>query len=368
LNEPELNGVNEVPAKPDISLTTLVSGQFQTDFENYWKYKLATRKINTSLYNQLLYSLFGSTDSSTILVGQDKYLFEKAYPSAYLTEVASWQVPALTEKIDDLVELNQLLKQRGVVLAVRISPTKAEHYPEYLPTGYNRFVGMKQNGEYGPNWYDVFMDEIKKTDIPVYDRYDLIEEMKRGGDIVFTKGGTHWSLAPMAEYINGFNSLLEELLNKKLGRLIVTSEENIDGQMGIPDDRDLWNICWNAMFAEPDYPSPNITLDTIPGDFRPNVLNVGQSFSTILLYAIYFNIENPVWNETLFSWYNGRVLRYPNHGLPWGEHIADRTGDFEYYLDMDVIVIEFLENTTYPGAVQFEFVNNILNYLTSREG
>jgi len=76
---------------------------------------------------------------------------------------------------------------------------------------------MKRNGEYGPNWYQVFTEKIAKTDIPFYNRYDLIQDMKRDGYIMFTKGGTHWSLAPMAGYINGLNTFLEKLLDKKPG-------------------------------------------------------------------------------------------------------------------------------------------------------
>jgi hypothetical protein len=359
-----MSGVVEIPKKPDMSLDSLMSGQYQTDFEQFMEFNLATRRLNTRIYNQLLYSVFGSTENDSIIVGREKYLYETAYPSAYLTEVEEWHIQLLTEKIYELVELNQLLKERGIALVVRISPTKAEHYPEYLPPAYDRFVQMKQNGEYNANWYEVFVSEIKKTSIPFYDRYDLIQEMKQDNEILFAKGGTHWTLAPMEEYVNGFNALLEELLEKELGRLTVVQKENRYGEMGISNDEDIWDICWNALFAEPNYPSPHVIFDTNPGDFAPKILNVGQSFSTIMLHAIYYNIDEPVWKETLFSWYNGHVLLYPNpYGYPWGERIADRTDDYERYLEMDVIVIEFLETTASPYAVQFEFVHNMLNYM-----
>ena len=138
--------------------------------------------------------------------------------------------------------------------------------------------------------------------------------------------------------------------------------------MGVFEDSDIWDICWNAIYAPPDYYSPNIVFDTIPGVFAPNVLNVGQSFSTILVHAIY-SVDNPVWNETLFSWYNGRVLLYPNPlGFIYGEIISETTDDFEQYINMDVIVIELLENTTNPGASQFQFVDNMLDYLRNDGG
>lgn len=365
-NEQELFGAVEIPPRPSISISGLMSGQFQTEFEKYLEYNLTLRKSCTRIYNQILYSIFDSTDRQRMLVGRNNYIYEASYPEAYLTEVSPELLPALSIKINDLEELNRLLKERGVVMVIRISPTKAEHYPEYLPSGYTRFVDMKRRGEYGPNWYKVFKDEIAKTDIPFYDRYDLIEQMKQDGHIVFTKGGIHWSQYPLPDYINGLNAVLEELLGEKLGRITVTSSENRYGVMGMGSDRDIWDICWNALYAEPDYLSPKITLDTTPGEFTPKVFTVGQSFTPIMLNAIYYNIKNPVWSETDFSWYNSYVLRYPNPvNLPWGERAAEETNDFEQYLSKDVIIIEFLETTAAPSATQFEFVSNMLNYLKS---
>lgn len=367
-NEPELSGFIDVKEYPHLSLSTVTSGKFQTEFEEYFSQNLAIRKTGTRVYNQLLYSLFASTDNASIIVGRDKYLYEKAYPVAYLAEISESETAPLTEKIEQLVELNHLLKDRGVALVVRMSPSKAEHYPEYLPTGYDRFIKMKRNGEYLPQWYEVFKEKIQKTDIPFYDRYDLYEEMKQDGHTVFTVGGIHWTLAPIAEYVNGLNALIEKQLGKKLGRIVVKSEEDIEGEMGIPSDSDLWDICWNALSVAPDYPSPNITLDSIQGEFAPNILNVGQSFSTALLNAIYHNVDKTIWNETYFSWYNSYVLRYPNSAdVPWGERISEKTDDFDHYLNMDVIIIEFLESTATPNAIQFEFVSNMLNYLKNGE-
>jgi hypothetical protein len=298
--EPELSGVSETVRRPSVSLAALRSGEFQSDFEQYFTYNLATRRLLSRLYNQILYAIFNSTESSSIVVGRENYLYETAYPQAYLLEVTHTEEETLTNKLEELAELKRLLNEHGVALIVRMSPTKAEHYPEYLPAAYDRFIRMKRNGDYGPNWYQVFTKKIAKTNIPFYNRYDLMQDMKRDGHIIFTKGGTHWSLSPMAEYINGLNTFLEELLDKNLGKMIITSESNIAGQMGINSDSDIWDICWNALYAKPDYLSPNITFNTLPGEFFPNILNVGQSFSTILLDAIYNCTPPPLGMKHIF--------------------------------------------------------------------
>jgi len=122
------------------------------------------------------------------------------------------------------------------------------------------------------------------------------------------------------------------------------------------------------LYAKPNYPSPNITFNTLHGKFMPNILIVGQSFSYVLLYALYNNPTPPppIWNETYFSYYNSRVIHYPNSlDSPWGEEISDKTDDFELYLSMDVIMIEFIESNVSPSCIQFDFVDNMLRYLKS---
>jgi len=366
LQEDELSGVINIPPLPELSLETLKSRQFQSDFEEYFEYNLTSRKVLTRVYNQLLYSVFNSTDNREILVGREDYLFEKTYSTAFLTELTSQEMADLKENINKLAKLTRLLKERGITLVVRMSPSKAELYPEYLPPAYNRYVKMKQNGEYDNNWYQVFKDIILSTNIPYYDGHDLMQKLKNEGEIVFTKGGTHWSLSPMAEYINGLNSYMEGLLNKKLGRMVVVNKQVIKGKMGISDDSDIWRLCWNVIWAKPDYLSPNITFSTLPGEVPLRIFTVGQSFTTIMLNSIY-SAKYPVWDETYFSWYNSRVIKFPSE-MPWGTQISDTTDDYEQYLKMDVIMIEFLENpiTTYSygaGTAQFEFVDNMLQYL-----
>jgi len=359
VKERELNGVFSAPEKPNFSLDAVLSGKFQSEAEEYFEYKLVTRKFFTRIYNQVLYSLFRSTDNKEILVGRDMYLFEKAYPSALLFEMDAVQKADLEQKIDRLAQLNDLLKQRGVTMIVRMSPSKAEYYSEYLPSSYGRFAKMKQSGAYTQNWRQVFLEKIQTTDIPFYDCHLLLQELKDQGQVVFTKGGTHWSLAPMEEYINGLNAYMEGFLGKKLGRIEAVDEQVLTGQMGSPDDSDIWNLCWNAVSVEPNYPSPNITYRAIPGDEAIRVFAIGQSFSTQLLRTIY-SMENPVWSETNFSWYDGRVIRY-NTETPDGIQVSETTEDFAQYLGMDIILIEFLENGT--GEKQFEFVDHLLDYL-----
>lgn len=61
---------------------------------------------------------------------------------------------------------------------------------------------------------------------------------------------------------------------------------------------------------------------------------------------------------------NSRVICYPSD-FPWGTEIAQQTDDYEHYLEMDIIIIEFLECGA--GDAQFAFVDNMLEYLEGSE-
>lgn len=362
--ERELSGVVVVPAKPSFSIENFADGTFQSGLEEYVEYNLFARRTLTRLYNQLLYTLFHSTDNQEMLVGKENYVYEKAYATAYLTEMTEAEKAALEYNINRLALLSEKLEEQGIPLVIRMSPSKAELYPEYLPSAYDRFVKMKQNGLYHANWYQTFCELIAEKDIPVYDRHDMMVAMKADGEIVFTKGGTHWSLAPMSEYINGLNALLEKVLNRKLGRMIVTDEKNVVGEMGNVNDSDIWDICWNALCVKPNYASPHRTFKSVSVENPLCVFTIGQSFSTLPLSTIYC-VDDPVWDKTYFSWYNSRVIHYTEQNRT-GVQISEKTDDYETYLATDVILVEFLENGT--GWTQFEFVNNLLEYLEKREG
>jgi hypothetical protein len=359
LEEAPLSGAFDIPSRPKLTLNAILSRQFQTDLEKYIEYHMTTRKFLTRVYNQLLYTAFHSSDSKAVMIGRNDYLFETNYPEAYFSELTDLEKIQIQNNISKLILLNDLLAKRGITLVVRMSPSKAEYYTEFLPRPYDRFAQMKRTHQYGENWYQVFTRTIRSTDLLYYDRHDEMQDLKHDGKILFTKGGTHWSLLPMADYINGLNALLEQSLDKKLGRIEAVRNDVITGKMGTPDDSDIWNICWNALSVPPEYPSPNMTFQTIPGESTVRVFTIGQSFTWGLLNTIYA-AKDPVWSETYFSYYNGRVLHFDAE-TPHGVQISDKTEDYAQYLQTDVFLIELLECGT--GENQFEFVDHMLQYL-----
>lgn len=333
---------------------------WQKQFDKYIDFHLVTKKSMHRVYNQMLYSIFYTTSNPNIIIGKDGYIFEKTYATALLYELNEFQKDELKKKISVIERLSAYLKSKNKILIVRISPSKAEYYSEHLPSTYERFVDMKNRGEYKPNWYQVFMELIRDTDVIIYDRHDLYEKLKQSDEIVFTKGGTHWSLVPMADYINGLNAIIHKNSGRSIPKIEEVLKYSSNTVMGSPDDNDILNLAFDCFHISYDNISPNILYKSTAGDRSISVFSVGQSFSTQILTTVFSRLESPIWRSALFSWYNSRILEYSEKN-PLGKESLIPINDYQTFLKSDVIIIEFLESG--GGEAQFTFAQNMLEFL-----
>ena len=358
--EQNMKGAIKDYSFPKISFLNFMNCSWQKQLDKYIDSHLVTKKSLHRVYNQMLYTLFYTTSNPNIIIGKDGYIFEKNYATALLCELNEFQKDELKNKISVIKRLSDALKSRNKILIVRISPSKAEYYSEYLPSTYKRFVDIKKRGGYKPNWYQVFMELIKDTDVIVYDRHELYEKLKQSGEIVFTKGGTHWSLVPMADYINGLNDIIHNNSGKSIPKIEEVSKYSSDTVMGSPDDDDILNLAFDCFHICYDNISPNISYKSTHGDRSISVFSVGQSFSTQILTTIFSRFESPIWRSALFSWYNSRIIEYSGK-CPLGKESLLSTNDYQTFLNNDVIIIEFLESG--GGEAQFTFAQSMLDFL-----
>jgi hypothetical protein len=140
-----LTGIYEEPPRPEISLKNIFNGSFQGDFEKYFNYKLRGRATMSRIYNQIIYSVFKSTDVNRVLIGKDGYLFELGYPETYLLEPTENQKHDLYNKMVMLTSLQKTFEEMGKRLFVIITPSKASIYPEYLPNDYHKYAVLKNS-------------------------------------------------------------------------------------------------------------------------------------------------------------------------------------------------------------------------------
>ena len=85
------------------------------------------------------YRLFGTVQSSEVLLGREEWLFYKNVSDSRSLDDYQGLNPYSPAQLDqiaaDLSALQQLLAQRGVQLVLLVAPNKEGVYSEYMPAG-----------------------------------------------------------------------------------------------------------------------------------------------------------------------------------------------------------------------------------------
>ena len=135
LPEKHLSGKTFKAGLPELELSWILKGEYQSKVETWLKTKLGFRGKLVRTDNQLNYWLFGlmsSRSHTPLILGEDDFLFEKSYIDFY-NRLSPAKEGVLEVVAANLAELKGLLAKKGIPLLIVISPSKAEVYPEKLP-------------------------------------------------------------------------------------------------------------------------------------------------------------------------------------------------------------------------------------------
>jgi len=357
-----LAGVVVEPEKPSLSVQSLLNGSFQTGFDKYFAFKLHFRPFMTRVYNQLLYTLFNSTDSSSVQIGKNNYLYAPAYPQAYLAEIGEQHASELAEHVRHLVELEEELAHRGKTLAVIISPSKASVFPENLPRCYQPYIEMKEWGLYGDNYYETFKKLCADYGLDYFDFHEQFLAAKEQGEPIFNQSGIHWTGSAMVIYLPAFTHYLNTRLPQEIGSIRVDEKSEIKYGDPFFADGDLESLL-NLAFPRYDFPSLHVRTVSHPSAYRPNMFVCGGSFLWEWIHPIMGaggseNTGGNIVNRIDASFYNSYILRFPGE-----ERIAETTSDFTSIIENDLFIIEMNEAVVSPLLPQFTFVKNLLQFL-----
>lgn len=362
LNEPELAGVTTPITNPGWKLRTILDGSWESYAEQHFANELVFRKTFTRVYNQFLWSVFGSVSLPGVVVGKNHSLFEKVYIDQYFSEADDAKITKLKDQVALLSKLHQALKKRGIPMFLWITPSKAIYYPQLFPSAYTRYLSMKQKGEYKQADYEVFAKLLNGSNVPAYSGDITLQDLEKQGQPVFVPSGIHWTSYPMAKWINGFQDILGKQLGKNLGKLEATINDSSEYALGI--DSDLLLLA-NTFSLSPYYSTSYMSFTSKPGEITPNLFICGGSFNTRILESIYsskFNTSQTyIWgDDTEWSWYNNEVRGMPEFFQTWVPESA-KTNDFASILKKDAIVIEI--NQSMNNEAQLQFAQNLLSYM-----
>ena len=136
------------------------------------------------------YRLFGTVQSSEVLLGRDEWLFYKNVSDSRSLDdyqgLNLYSPEQLGQIAADLTALQQLLAQRGVQLVLLVAPNKEGVYSEYMPAGVPQV---------GPTKAQLLVQYLQaNTSVPVV--FPQAELREAAGQVqVYYKQDTHWNHA-----------------------------------------------------------------------------------------------------------------------------------------------------------------------------
>ena len=187
-----LGGVERGAAVPPPGWRAWLDGAFAAAVEPWLARNLGWRGIGIRTANQVNHALFrrppGGANTS-VMIGADGWLFEKAYVRER-TRRPAFRPGVADTFAADLARLQRICRQRGTAFAVLIAPSKAEIYPERLPEPFRR---LPPAAAARTNAYQQLAAALRGAEVACVDAHAAFLEWKRGGVDLFPPGGTHWN-------------------------------------------------------------------------------------------------------------------------------------------------------------------------------
>lgn len=276
-----LKGVFVPTPKPELTLKTYRTAQYQSQMEPYLKENFGFREPLIRFYNQFLFDFFKKTYNSDIVIGKDNWLYFIQHVNEYYgSEIFRWYDSAeearaaLDRSALMMWKLRQVLLDYDVDLMVFMAPQKGFLFPEHLPerefdtTGFNAREYLSEKfDDFGFPYIEMtkwFMD-IKKADTLPYS--------------LFPQTGAHWdfSAAFATDSLIRYMADLKGVGLPKLqfGALHESTEEILENDYDIENLANLMRPIRHDYDRLYDAPVSFMTDSTT---VQPSAIFVGTSF------------------------------------------------------------------------------------------
>ena len=241
-----LSGAERQVKVPRLTARSWFDGTFVAAVEPWLARNLGWRGIGIRTANLINTTIFRRPPggaNSTVLVGTDGWLFEKAYVRER-TRRPAFKPGEAEAFAEELERLQQLCHRRNMAFAVLIAPSKAEIYPEYLPAQYRNLppeVAAQSNA------CQQLVAALQETEGAYVDaRADFLAWKREGVDL-FPPGGTHWNHYGAQRALDHVWQVLRgQPVSPALPRLPVTTGHCMRSPLG--SDNDLVHLLnlWTA--------------------------------------------------------------------------------------------------------------------------
>lgn len=318
-----LSGAEVIPDWEHFSVEGWTNGEFQASTTEVFKKRFQFRPYLIRTHNELLYTLYSTTDTY-VLLGQNNQLFAYDYFPAFRgferKDSAYWN-----QNVEKLKWLQDTLATHHIPLLVVIAPNKVRYMPENLPEDLVKTPGditdqsqlLYYAKEYGLNvldlntWFQSMKDTIQ---------YPLMANT-----------GIHWTGYGS---ILGFNEILQELtalsdtsfyyMELSEGRMY--SDSVLLGDVDLADGLNLWR---SLETQDLYYPEVEVIKD---GNLCPDILFVSDSY---LWNIINLGLSKELIDPDYSFWYYNKT----NYDSTHGEVPVDSLNHWEEMLKRDAVVI-----------------------------
>jgi len=279
---------------PELSISSILSGEYQNMYDDWFLENYPGRGYLVKAYNQFKYTFLRKSANDTIILQKDGSLNQIGYVESYLCiDINEEEYNDTIQKYDaycqNLKSIQDELEERGKMFIYLIAPSKAEVYSEYIPM---KYVLNSQNDIY-KNTHEILIEFLNKYNVNYYDSTALMMDLKENSSYrPFSMTGIHWTYYASAETTEEFFETINSIYSINLPKPIVEDVIEMDkplketdktSKFNISNDADIYyslNLYWGKMDSV--YTFPVLTFE-LPEDFEQlSLMRMGTSFDTNL--------------------------------------------------------------------------------------
>ena len=347
-----LGGVTTTTDMAPLSTRDILDGSAQRNFGDWLQENIPGRKALIKFRNQIMYSLCQSSPNNNVIIGKDDNLFEYAYIDNYIGINHRVDAERISEQIDKLETLNNLLEQSGKAMYVFITPSKARFCHDKIP---DKYAKAGKTEIYGAD-YSLFTQLVAKTDLKVFDSVQYIQDHRDDSDVpLYYASGIHWSNVWGSIVASRFCDYIRETSKYDLDVITVSSERSDDI---LYPDADLYDSC-NLIFPPREEYYIPIYTKAIEGSDKPNVFCrgdsfMGQSLSALIKQGVFG--DNVHFENNFYFTENYSTMQMLSSTTAYDEVGTDL---LDYLRNTDILIFE--ANEINLDGIGYGFVDYLLD-------
>lgn len=343
------SGVEDPKPLPEITLNHVLSGQAQTDFEQYIQQNLPGKPLMVRLRNQITFSLLATTPNNNYSMNLDRNLFTWGNVSAYM----QYNEPITENFAKDLVQkieqVEALAAQNGIQTFVYITPCKVRYYEDELPWVDKAMAPKQSAGN-----YERLLKELETTNLNYFDSIAYIDAHRQEFDQrvpLYYRTSVHWSTYVGSLVGAAFGDYMEAQSGFNLPELSITARPC---EEPVYPDSDAFNTFNLLQKSYDQYYEPVIEVTDSATD-APGMLCRGGSFMGQSLSAIirnnYFGKNVYMENDQIYTDVFGDLQIF---------HDYNDVDMNSYFQDIDLLILEVNEPSI--PSMSFGFIDYALEH------